>query len=232
MKGRVTIKKTGRGLYGCRTDEEPIAVVPGLVPGTPVRGALTSYPSLRPGFAVGYAGQGPSDEAMDFQPSLRAIVVLRTAMPPRNDGERPSLLQFSNSPTASADLQTHVIAPCSLRPQDLPVFPLHSVSRKGRAERLGENRARGARIFIRASRMLFRTRAVVQPIAGLNRATDEFFASVPHAAVLSAYNSPRHHVLGALTECLVSPHCWVLGPPTPSAGRRPFTTLRGLPQPA
>jgi hypothetical protein len=32
---------------------------------------------------------------------------------------------------------------------------------------------------------------------------------------------------GALTECLASPHCWVLGPPTSSAGRYPFTTLRG-----
>ncbi len=32
--------------------------------------------------------------------------------------------------------------------------------------------------------------------------------------------------LGALTECWASPHCWVLGPPTSSAGRGPFTTLR------
>ncbi len=32
--------------------------------------------------------------------------------------------------------------------------------------------------------------------------------------------------LGALTECWASPHCWVLGPPTPSAGHRPFTTLQ------
>ena len=31
---------------------------------------------------------------------------------------------------------------------------------------------------------------------------------------------------GALTECWASPHCWVLGPPTSSAGRGPFTTLR------
>ncbi len=31
---------------------------------------------------------------------------------------------------------------------------------------------------------------------------------------------------GALTECWASPHCWVLGPPTPSAGHRPFTTLQ------
>ncbi len=52
---------------------------------------------------------------------------------------------------------------------------------------------------------------------------------VPHAAVLSACNSQRRHAPGALTECLASPHCWVLGPPTSSAGRRPFTTSRGLP---
>ena len=116
------------------------------------------------------------------------------------------------------------------RPRVRPAPGLAGLSvvfrRKGRAERLGENRARGARIFIRASRMLCRTRAAVQPIAGLNRATDEFFASVPHATVLSACNSQRRHVLGALTECLVSPHCWVLGPPTSFAGRRPFTTSR------
>ena len=31
---------------------------------------------------------------------------------------------------------------------------------------------------------------------------------------------------GALTECWASPHCWVLGPPTSSAGHRPFTTLQ------
>jgi hypothetical protein len=31
---------------------------------------------------------------------------------------------------------------------------------------------------------------------------------------------------GALTECWASPHCWVLGPPTSSAGHRPFTTSR------
>ena len=57
-------------------------------------------------------------------------------------------------------------------------------------------------------------------------------ACVPHATVLSACNSQRRHALGALTECLASPHCWILGPPTSSAGRRPFTTSRGLPQPA
>jgi hypothetical protein len=54
----------------------------------------------------------------------------------------------------------------------------------------------------------------------------KFFAGVPHATVLSACYSQRRHALGALTECLVSPHCWVLGPPTPTAGHRPFTTLR------
>ncbi len=52
----------------------------------------------------------------------------------------------------------------------------------------------------------------------------QVFACVPHAMVLSACNSQRRHAPGALTECLASPHCWVLGPPTPSAGRRPFTT--------
>ena len=52
------------------------------------------------------------------------------------------------------------------------------------------------------------------------------YACVPHATVLSACNSQRHHALGALTECLASPHCWVLGPPTSSAGHRPFTTSR------
>ncbi len=52
----------------------------------------------------------------------------------------------------------------------------------------------------------------------------QVFACVPHAMVLSACNSQRRHALGALTECLASPHCWVLRPPTPSAGHRPFTT--------
>jgi hypothetical protein len=52
------------------------------------------------------------------------------------------------------------------------------------------------------------------------------YACVPHATVLSACNSQRRHALGALTECLASPHCWVLGPPTSSAGHRPFTTLQ------
>ena len=56
-------------------------------------------------------------------------------------------------------------------------------------------------------------------------ASDAGSACVPHATVLSACNSQRHHALGALTECLATPHCWVLGPPTSSAGRRPFTTL-------
>jgi hypothetical protein len=57
----------------------------------------------------------------------------------------------------------------------------------------------------------------------------QVFACVPHAAVLSARNSQRRHALGALTECLASPHCWVLGPPTSSASHRPFTTLRRAP---
>ena len=52
------------------------------------------------------------------------------------------------------------------------------------------------------------------------------YACVPHATVLPACNSQRHHALGALTECLAPPHCWVLGPPIPSADRCPFTTLR------
>src|SRR5215207_11097447 len=67
---------------------------------------------------------------------------------------------------------------------------------------------------------------------GGNSASNAALASVPHTAVLSACNSQRRHALGALTECLVSPHCWVLGPPTPSAGHRPFTTLRQHPLPA
>jgi hypothetical protein len=57
-------------------------------------------------------------------------------------------------------------------------------------------------------------------------------ACVPHATVLSACDSQRHHAPGALTECLASPHCWVLGPPTSSADRRSFLDLAGLLQPA
>ena len=67
------------------------------------------------------------------------------------------------------------------------------------------------------------TQAVVQPQRSkpveLNRALEAGFACVPHATVLSACNSQRPHVLGALTECLVPPHCWVLGPPTTPTGR-------------
>ena len=73
----------------------------------------------------------------------------------------------------------------------------------------------------------------VKHVAAVRRSTRQnnslgrsAYACVPHATVLSACNSQRHHALGALTECLASPHCWVLGPPTSSAGHRPFTTLR------
>ena len=116
------------------------------------------------------------------------------------------------------------------RPRVRPAPGLAGLSvvfrRKGRAERLGENRARGARIFIRASRVLIAHGQWSSPSLSRTGPLTKCFASVPHATVLSACNSQRRHALGALTECLVSPHCWVLGPPTPFAGRRPFTTSR------
>jgi hypothetical protein len=51
---------------------------------------------------------------------------------------------------------------------------------------------------------------------------------VPHATILSACNSQRRHALGALTECLASPHCWVLGPPTSTTDRQSFHDLAKL----
>ncbi len=135
---------------------------------------------------------------------------------PRNDG-----------------VETRVIAPVLRPAKGTPVF--FSVSPKGRAERLGgEPRPRRPHVVsMRTSRLPFGWRAVVRPIVEERCAEPgprkQVFACVPHTAVLSACNSQRRHALGALTECLASPHCWVLGPPTPSAGRRPFTTLRRAP---
>ena len=94
-----------------------------------------------------------------------------------------------------------------------------------------ESRARGVRMLKHAaSRLPFSTagggsahRRRTMRRTGPRK---QVFACVPHTAVLSACNSQRRRAPGALTECLASPHCWVLGPPTPSAGRRPFTTLQ------
>ena len=122
-----------------------------------------------------------------------------------------------------------------LRPaQGLPVFLLR-FPRRGVRNDWAESRARGARMLLTcgASRLPFGTagggsahRRRTMRRTGPRK---QVFACVPHATVLSACNSQRRHALGALTECLASPHCWVLGPPTPSAGRRPFTTLRRAP---
>ena len=111
----------------------------------------------------------------------------------------------------------------------LPVFPC-----KGRAERLGGSPRPRRHVFLHMGHMLSRACGSVRLWKGTrqwllvegSRPQKQETTCVPHATVLSACNSQRRHVLGALTKCLVPPHCWVLGPPTAAAGHRPFTTLR------
>ena len=127
--------------------------------------------------------------------------------------------------------QTRVIAPRSSPARGAPVS-LFLFPPKGRAEHRAFHRARGATWVTTWLHVLSRH---MTPCAGGTAhgklpcgsgCERSAYACVPHATVLSACNSQRRHVLGALTECLVSPHCWVLGPPTSSAGHRPFITLR------
>ena len=112
---------------------------------------------------------------------------------------------------------------------------------RGRAERWAFHRARGAMCVETHVDTLgvLRLDGTGQPHA-LGKSTRQWLlvqgsrpqkqenACVPHATVLSACNSQRRHALGVLTECLASPHCWVLGPPTPTADRHSSHDLAGM----
>ena len=137
---------------------------------------------------------------------------------------------------APACLQTWLIAPVLHSARGKPLIPCLlclPCLRRGVRNDWAKSRARGARmVLMRASHVPVSRRHTGGGPAHRRRAVSrtgpqkQVFACVPHAAVLSACNSQRRHALGALTECLASPHCWVLGPPTSSAGHRPFTTPR------
>ena len=105
---------------------------------------------------------------------------------------------------------------------------------KGRAERLGGSpRPRRHVLGTHGTRCLLRGMWLRAPLEGHtvvaacygSRPRKQETTCVPHATVLSACNSQRRHVLGALTECLVPPHCWVLGPPTAGCGMSSFHYL-------
>ena len=116
--------------------------------------------------------------------------------------------------------------------QGAPVFS--SVEPPRRAERPGVSPRPRRHVFVtHGGHMLFRARGSVclwnSTRHWLRKAQPprkQENACVPHATILSACNSQRRHALGALTECLASPHCWVLGPPTSTTGHHPITTSR------
>ena len=126
-------------------------------------------------------------------------------------------------------LQTCEIGPCNEPARGTPVFSglVFLIPLKGRAEHRAFHRARGATRVTTWHHVLSRhmTPCPVGTAHGkqqpqtqcirLRSARDGF----DRLATPSGTTTP-----GALTECWASPHCWVLGPPTPSAGHRPFTT--------
>jgi hypothetical protein len=127
-----------------------------------------------------------------------------------------------------------------VRLQGAPAFCLLSsvFPQRGRAERWAFHRARGA-MYVEThvdTPGVLRIEGAGQAACSLKHTAmaaclrqpprKQEDACVPHATVLSACNSQRRHAPGALTECLASPHCWVLGPPTSPADHHPFTTSR------
>jgi hypothetical protein len=175
-----------------------------------------------------------------------AFLVLSTAarrpplatLPTRGRDKRSAcgalIIQLSNSPRA--ELQARVIAPCSVRPQGAPVLKLkclpHFPERGVRNDR-AFHRARGATWVNTWHHAPFQAHDTVYWWNSTQQGC--LAAADANAARTPAFRTRRFYRLatpsgatapGALTECWASPHCWVLGPPTSSAGRRPFTTSR------